>query len=493
MPPPPPPRPPPPPAPGRLPLPKSRLNPAVAVKSRTNPKFDMLMAAAQLQGSSHNNSAFKATNFRVTRSVQEQAAALEEELLNLERAKQEVLMDIAEVRELQRLTLLAGMTVPPDTSERNRKKALNLSKSQIAASGGFAQWGSMLKAKLQHLEKVKGTIEKVERILKRLGPQALLARNAGVSLNMKGKLEAEITTWMDHLQKYEHVLKSRNDPGGAPIRSKSFRPQMVSTSTSMPEQKLATIAITVAQSCNGASGKNSKCNRTLSSAKALLKNTNESKVVAEVAGDLSVIKEAAPRRQESMIRTSTRGGGKRARVMLTALMLLGLVSGSGYLLSNATAIHKHAPNTRNLSTIMPLGNVVNARTNGAVPVLNLYNGQVFDANALKLVDTRNASHIAVPNYVTDSFNAYGGANDHANVFPNNSHVVAPKRENTLYPAALSGVLVGGIGAAAAGRMLNKRSMKNAHVGKKGKKKKMNGVLRNLLDAPVSAGVRSRQR
>lgn len=80
------------------------------------------MAAAQLQGSSHNNSAFKATNFRVTRSVQEQVAALEEELLNLERAKQEVLMDIAEVKELQRLTLLAGMTVPPNHLKETARK-----------------------------------------------------------------------------------------------------------------------------------------------------------------------------------------------------------------------------------------------------------------------------------------------------------------------------------------------------------------------------------
>ena len=183
--------------------------------------------------------------------------------------------------------------------------------------------------------------------------------------------------------------------------------------------------------------------------------------------------------------------------MLTALMLLGLVSGSGYLLSNATAVRKHAPSTRNLSTLMPSGNMINAKSN-PVPDLNLYNGQVFDANALKLVNTRNASHIAVPNYVTDSFNAYGGTNDQVNVIPNNSVELIPKRETTrdiLHPAALlgGGVLVGGVGAAAAGRMLNKRSMKNAHSGKKGKKKKMNGVLRNLLDAPVSAGVRSRQR
>lgn len=177
----------------------------------------------------------------------------------------------------------------------------------------------MLKAKLQHLEKVKGTIEKVERILRRMGPQALLARNAGVSLNMKGKLEAEITTWMDHLQKYEDALKTRNDPGGAPIRAKSFRPQMVSTSTSMPEQKLAIIAITVAQSCNIDSGNHSAagtCNRTLSNAKALLNvdgNTSASRVVAEVAEDLAVMKAAPPSERESMIRLSTRGRGKRAK------------------------------------------------------------------------------------------------------------------------------------------------------------------------------------
>ena len=464
------------------------------------------MAAAQVQGSSHNN-AFKAMNYRVTRSVQEQAAALDEELLDLERAKQEVLLDIAETKELQRLTLLAGMTVPPSTLESNRKKALELSKTQIATSGGFAQWGSMLKAKLQHLEKVKGTIEKVERILKRLGPQALLARNAGVSLKIKGKLEAEITTWMDHLQKYEDVLKARNGVnnslGGKFIGTRSLRPQMVSTATSMPEQKLATIAITVAQSCNGASS-NARCNRTLSNAKALLnvnRNTSASKVVAEVAEDLAVIKNAAPREQDSMIRTSVRGRGKRAKVMLTALMLLGLVSGSSYLLSNAAAVRRNAPNTRNLSTInRQLGNL-------APPALPLANTSMSYGNS---------NYIAAPSRVTDSLNASVGnfSKNHLWPVPNsvgslreNKHLelisVPAGARNGRYPAALlgGGVLVGGFAAAAAGRLFKSKSnLNNARSGKpsgsdgsKGKKKRLNGVLRDLMDAPVSAGVRSRRR
>lgn len=67
-------------------------------------------------------------------------------------------------------------------------------------------------------------------------------------------------------------------------------------------------------------------------------------------------------------------------------------------------------------------------------------------------------------------------------------------KNGLHPAALlgGGVLIGGVGAAAARRILNKGSLKHAHFGKKGKKK-MNAVLRDLLDVPVSAGVRSRRR
>ena len=77
-------------------------------------------------------------------------------------------------------------------------------------------------------------------------------------------------------------------------------------------------------------------------------------------------------------------------------------------------------------------------------------------------------------------------------------VYVPKGASTrngLHPAALlgGGVLIGGVGAAAARRMLNKSSLQNARFGKTGKKKKMNGVLRDLLDAPVSAGVRSRRR
>lgn len=78
--------------------------------------------------------------------------------------------------------------------------------------------------------------------------------------------------------------------------------------------------------------------------------------------------------------------------MLTALVLLGLVTGSSYLLSNAAAARRNATSARNLSTVNTAG------------VLAPYGS----TNITKFIDTRNTSYIAAPNHVTDRVNAVGG-------------------------------------------------------------------------------------